>query len=163
MLKDHGVRVLRRDPLEEGLALEQDSLDAVTSFDSMEHWHRSPKALFREVVRTLKPGGILLLGTPNAANLRKRVEAVLGRTEWSSMNDWYEQPIFRGHVREPTVHDYRYIARDLDLQDVSIIGRNFAGLEQNGPVRYATLVLDPLLRAFPTLSSNLYLIGRAKS
>jgi len=87
-----------------------DSLDAVTTFDSMEHCHDSPKRLFGDIARSLEPGGWLVIGVPNAANLEKRIEALIGVTEWSSMDEWYEKDSFGGHVREPTVRDLRYIA-----------------------------------------------------
>jgi SAM-dependent methyltransferase len=37
-----------------------DSLDAVTTFDSMEHCHDSPKRLFGDIARSLEPGGWLV-------------------------------------------------------------------------------------------------------
>ena len=42
-----------------------------------------------------------MVGVPNCVNLRKRLTVPLGRGKWSPMADWYEQPSFRGHVREP--------------------------------------------------------------
>jgi len=61
-----GVRVERRDPLVEGFGFPSGSLDVVTCFDSMEHWHRSPKKLFGEVREALVPGGIVEQGQVGA-------------------------------------------------------------------------------------------------
>jgi hypothetical protein len=88
----------------------------------MEHWHHSPKALFGQLMRALRPGGLFFLGVPNCVNLRKRLMVPLGRGKWSPMGDWYEQPVFRGHVREPDVDDLWYIARDLALVDAACSG-----------------------------------------
>ena len=44
--RKHGVRVLSKDVLTDDLGLEPGSLDAVTPFDSMEHWHHSPRRPF---------------------------------------------------------------------------------------------------------------------
>jgi SAM-dependent methyltransferase len=46
----------------------------------MEHWHRSPKALFHEALTWLRPGGLLVIGVPNCVNLRKRLTVPLGRS-----------------------------------------------------------------------------------
>ncbi len=159
-----GTRIERRDPLVEGFGFAPGSLDVVTCFDSMEHWHRSPKQLFASVREALVPGGLFVLGAPNCVNLRKRVTVPLGRGKWSAMSHWYEPDFFRGHVREPDVDDLRYIARDMALGDVEILGRNWAGTLSPRPgVRRLARLLDRLLRLQPSLCSDLYLIGRTTS
>jgi SAM-dependent methyltransferase len=159
--RELGVAIERRDPLEGGLGLPSGSLDVVTSFDSMEHWHRSPKRLFAEAMEALVPGGLFVVGAPNCVNLRKRLTVPLGVGKWSEMSHWYEPERFRGHVREPDVADLRYIARDLGLTDVEILGRNWAGyLSGRRAVRTATAAVDRLLRLRPPLCSDIYLVGR---
>ena len=157
----HGVKVLSINPLKASLDFEPNSLDAVTSFDSMEHWHSSPKAMFHKLVEALQPGGLFFLGVPNCVNLRKRLTVPLGIGKWSLMEDWYEAPVFRGHVREPDVEDLHYIARDLQLQDVRVFGRNWAGYASRFRwVRALTPYFDRLLRLYPSLCSDIYLIGK---
>jgi SAM-dependent methyltransferase len=156
-----GVDVVMRDPLEEGFGFAPASLDVVTSFDSMEHWHRSPKQLFAEIREALRPGGLFVLGVPNCVNLRKRLTVPFGYGKWSQMSHWYEPEFFRGHVREPDVDDLHYIARDLDLREVEILGRNWAGRVSPNPwLRRLTPLVDGLLARRPTLCSDLYLLGR---
>jgi hypothetical protein len=76
------------------------------------------------------------------------------------MTEWYEEARFRGHVREPDVADLRYIARDMQLKDIEIHGRNWLGYKSRfGFVRMATHIADVPLRAFPSLCSDLYLVG----
>lgn len=135
--------------------------DVITSFDSIEHWHRSPKRALHKIAAALKPGGYLVLGLPNCVNLRKRITVPLGYGKWSSMQAWYEEPIFRSHVREPDVDDLRYIARDLALTEVKIFGRNWAGYANRRKfIRNLTRFVDHPLRLMPSLCSDLYLIGR---
>lgn len=156
-----GVRVVSVDASTPAFAPEPASYDVITCIDSIEHWHRSPKASLHKMVAALKPGGSLIVGMPNGVNLRKRITVPLGRGKWSPMEAWYEEPEFRSHVREPDVDDLRYIAGDLGLADVRIVGRNWAGMASaNALVRRLARVADPLLRMRPTLCSDLYLIGR---
>jgi SAM-dependent methyltransferase len=158
--KSYGVKVLRADVLSDTLPKLTGTVDAITCFDSMEHWHRSPKRLFAWVMDALRAGGIFVLGVPNRANLRKRLAVPLGYGRWSSMKDWYESAEFRGHVREPDVTDLRYIARDMGLTDWRVYGRNWAGYaSQYRLVRMATYVSDLPLRLFPSLCAEIYLLG----
>jgi 2-polyprenyl-3-methyl-5-hydroxy-6-metoxy-1,4-benzoquinol methylase len=159
LYENAGVEVLSRDVLKDDLGLAPASFDAITCIDSVEHWHGSPKRIFRSLVEALRPGGLFFLGTPNCVNLRKRITVPLGRGKWSAMADWYEQDVFRGHVREPDVDDLRYIARDIGLENVRIIGRNWAGYATTGPIRKAMPLIDRVLRFRPSLCSDLYLLG----
>jgi SAM-dependent methyltransferase len=161
--KAYGVEVVSSDVIESPPEFADGSFDVVTSFDSMEHWHHSPKALFHRITRWLRPGGLLVLGVPNCVNLRKRITVPFGIGKWSSMEDWYEQARFRQHVREPDTGDLRYIARDLQLQQVEILGRNWLGYaSRRGWVRLGTLLIDAPLRFFPSLCADLYLVGRTR-
>jgi SAM-dependent methyltransferase len=161
VLRSHGVKIIERDVFDGPLPFSDNSLDAICSIDSMEHWHQSPKSLFAQCVRILRPGGVFLLGAPNCVNLRKRITVPLGYGKWTQMADWYEQERFRGHVREPDVDDLRYIATGLGLVDVAIYGRNWTGWSHRRRiVRLATRLADPLLRRFPSLCSDIYVVGR---
>jgi SAM-dependent methyltransferase len=159
----YGVDVVSSDVIESPPEFADGSFDAVTSFDSMEHWHHSPRALFHRVVRWLRPGGLFVVGVPNCVNLRKRITVPFGIGKWSRMEHWYDEARFRQHVREPDTDDLRYIARDLQLQQVEILGRNWLGhASARGWVRVGTPLLDVPLRLFPSLCADIYLVGRTR-
>jgi SAM-dependent methyltransferase len=161
VIRSRGVLVMRRDIGTEGIGIPSESADAFTSFHVIEHLNRSPKAALHEMWKGLRPDGLLLIGAPNCANLRKRISALFGRSKWSSMADWYERPAFRGHVREPDVDDLRYFARDLGIQGARVIGRNWMGSESpRRGVRIAAGLGDRALRLRPQLCSDIYLVGR---
>lgn len=135
--------------------------DIYVSFDSMEHWHSSPKALFNAIARQVSQGAGFVLGVPNCVNLRKRISVPLGRGKWSSMDDWYEKDNFRGHVREPDVGDLAYIADAMGLQGRRIVGRNFQGYyHANKFVRQLTKIVDKPLGLMPSVCSDIYLISQ---
>jgi 2-polyprenyl-3-methyl-5-hydroxy-6-metoxy-1,4-benzoquinol methylase len=155
-----GVEVISRDVVADGIRDIEGSFDIISTFDSMEHWHHSPKKLFHEVVEKLKPRGVFVLGVPNCVNMRKRITVPLGIGKWSKMHDWYEPDIFRAHVREPDVSDLKYIARDMGLVDIKIYGRNWLGYYSASPaIRFATKIMDYPLKFKPSLCSDIYMVG----
>jgi SAM-dependent methyltransferase len=158
--RSYGVEVLRRDVIAEGIDFDPETINAITVFHTLEHWHNSPKKLLASVIAALVPGGTFVLQAPNSVNLRKRLTVPLGFGNWSRMEHWYEAEQFRGHVREPDVHDLRYIARDMGLANVRIVGRNWLGYwSQTKAIRAFTRLADRALRLYPPFCSDLYLIG----
>ncbi|NDV63052.1 class I SAM-dependent methyltransferase [Puniceicoccales bacterium CK1056] len=158
--RSKGVEVVTLDVIEKGLEGVQGPFDVITAYDTMEHWHNSPKKLFHEAIQLLKPGGAFILSGPNCANLKKRFSGLFGNSKWSSMDGWYETEKFRGHVREPDVSDLLYIGRDLGLKNLRIIGRNWMGYHSRNSVqRSLTRLMDKPLRLRPQLCSNIYLVG----
>jgi SAM-dependent methyltransferase len=157
----YGVSVLSGDIFSMKLPFDAEELSAISSFDSMEHWHQSPKRLFHQLLGLLRPGGSFFLGGPNCVNLRKRLTVPLGHGKWTGMDAWYEAPEFRSHVREPDVDDLLYIARDLGLENVRIYGRNWVGYRSNQPfVRAVVPFVDRLLQLRPSLCGDIYMMGR---
>jgi 2-polyprenyl-3-methyl-5-hydroxy-6-metoxy-1,4-benzoquinol methylase len=158
--KHYGVQVISKDVLREDINLPPASLDAITCFESMEHWHQSPKSLFKKLRTALKPNGLFVLSSPNCVDLKNRLLVPLGFGRWSSMDSWYESTVFRGHVREPDVNDLRYIGLDIGLKSMQIYGRNWWPYRFNPvPLRLAATGLDRVLRMRPALCSTIYLIG----
>jgi 2-polyprenyl-3-methyl-5-hydroxy-6-metoxy-1,4-benzoquinol methylase len=156
-----GVEVIARNVVEDGIDDIAGTFDIITTFDSMEHWHHSPKRLFHQVMGKLKPGGVFVLGVPNCVNIRKRITVPLGIGKWSGMQEWYEAARFRGHVREPDVGDLICIARDMGLIDTKVHGRNWQGYDSaSAVVRFATRIFDYPLRLKPSLCSDIYMTGR---
>ena len=156
-----GVRILSEDVLSPDFGFPSDSLDAVTLFDVIEHLHKSPRPLLHKLMDALKPGGLMFIGVPNCVNLRKRLTVPFGVGQWSPIESWYDEPVFRGHVREPDVADLRYIARDLNLKDPQIVGRNWLGYGSRFQwVRILLPLADKILQVAPGLCSNIYLMGR---
>lgn len=159
--KSHGVEIFAQNVIDQGLNRISGGFDVITTFDSMEHWHHSPKRLFHDALDRLKPGGAFIVGVPNCLNARKRITVPFGSGKWSSMTEWYEPEIFRGHVREPDVRDLKYIANDLGLVNPAILGRNWLGYQSSSRlIRFATICMDLPLRVAPQLCSDIYLVGR---
>ena len=135
-------------------------LGAAVCVDVLEHLHHSPRPLVTAVAQALAPGGLLLLGAPNAANLRKRLALPLGVSVWSRFDDWWEPEIFRGHVREPTLPELRRMVRALGLREQAVFGRSFSGRYRGGATALLARLAELPMRALPRLASDLYLTAR---
>jgi SAM-dependent methyltransferase len=147
-----GVHLIQRDVPAVGIGLAE-KVDAITFFETLEHWHNSPRLALHEAVKSLTPSGLLIVSLPNCVDLHKRIATLLGTARWSSFESWYCQESFRGHVREAAVADLRAIAEDLNLSSYRLFGRNWAIRLRFGRVA------DCLIRQVVSLSSSLYLVG----
>jgi SAM-dependent methyltransferase len=134
------------------------SVDVVTSFHCLEHLHRSPRLALESAMRVLKPGGKMLIEVPNAANARKRLALLCGRTNHEPYNDFYYTDPFVGHVREYTVGDLRQLAHNLGVSKYRVFGKNTVYGE------WVEKIPSPIwnsfeyaLQAFPGLCSALLL------
>lgn len=157
---DFGFTIIKKDIILDGLGFPPETFDAITSFEVLEHLHASPKEFLHEAMDALRSGGVLLLGTPNCVNIRKRLSILFGKGHWTPFSEWYEPKIFRGHVREPNTNDLRRIAKDISLSNFKIFGQNWMGFESPSKlVRISTKVMNKILNHFPSLCSNIYLLG----
>jgi SAM-dependent methyltransferase len=101
-LNRSGVVVRQCDVMNEELPGEPESFDLITCFAMIEHLHESPAALFKAMHRRLRPGGYLVITTPNHGWIRNRVRLLFGRTIHFPIEEWWQIP-FYGHVREFTM------------------------------------------------------------
>jgi SAM-dependent methyltransferase len=169
MRQSHGLQIFSQDFLTKTLPFSTKSVDVVTCFHSLEHWHHSPRRLFSEITRILKPEGALILATPKAANLRKRLFLLFGKTNFPDLAEWYYEgdPVFRGHVREPVLRDLETLMRWNHFQITGRWGENFIGADSQSLsflpkplVRFLAFASAGLLRHFPTLCSDLHIAGK---
>jgi len=140
------------------LPLANASVDVVTSFHSLEHWHHSPKRLFGEITRVLRPGGFLILATPNAVNLLKRISVPLGISITArSQNGIRRATLFFAAMCACRRCAIAQLHEWNGFEVVATRGRNFIGRDSIAlgflPRRCVTgwRFCDRLIRLFPTL------------
>jgi SAM-dependent methyltransferase len=97
--------------------------DAVMLCDVLEHLHDSPRELMTSLMALVRPGGLLMVTVPNAGNLKKRVELLLGRTNLPDYGVFFwNKGSWRGHVREHVRGDLAALASFLELDVLELRG-----------------------------------------
>lgn len=109
--KQHGVDYLTCDVAQEPLPFPDHAFDCVTYLDVIEHHAFSPKRVLLEIHRVLKPGGCLIITTPNHASIYNRFALVLGQSVNDPFSDFFEGAahvsLYPGHHREYTRRELR--------------------------------------------------------
>lgn len=85
-----------------------DSFDVVTFKQVIEHLPFSAKPTLKSFHRILRPGGLLLLSTPNIARLSSVVRLAMRKTVHPPLEHFFESEFpFSGHFREYTMDEVK--------------------------------------------------------
>jgi 2-polyprenyl-3-methyl-5-hydroxy-6-metoxy-1,4-benzoquinol methylase len=134
----------------EQLPLPDDSADVVASVETIEHLE-NPRAFARELVRVAKPGGWIIITTPNQLSLLSLL-TLLVKKNFNAFQDVH----YPAHLTALLEVDLRRIASECGLTDISIM-YSYEGRLVMTPLHYPRF----LARLFPRpLSDNLLLAGR---
>lgn len=87
--------------------------DLVVAGEVIEHLQTSPPVVFRFFRSLLRPGGELIVQTPNAASLAKRWALLRGRNPYMMVLD---RPDLSQHWREYTLPELLAAARETELE-----------------------------------------------
>ena len=133
--------------------LPDDCADVVASVETIEHLE-NPRFFMRELVRMVKPGGWVIVTTPNQLSLLSLLTlAVKGR--FSAFQDVH----YPAHLTALLEVDLRRIAAECGLNEVSI-AYSLQGRLMLTPWHYPQF----LARLFPrSLSDNLLLMGKKQA
>jgi 2-polyprenyl-3-methyl-5-hydroxy-6-metoxy-1,4-benzoquinol methylase len=130
-------------------SLPAECADAVASVETIEHLE-NPRAFMRELVRLVKPGGCVVVTTPNQLSWLSLLTLVI-KKRFSAFQDVH----YPAHLTALLEVDLRRIAAECGLTDVEI-KYSLQGRILLTPWHYPRV----LARVFPrALSDNLILIG----
>jgi SAM-dependent methyltransferase len=103
--KDYGIHLHQWD-LNESLDQEglRESFDCIVFLETLEHLNRWPEHVLDDIHKLLKPGGVLLLSTPNLVRLSNRVRMLIGRPP---NNPFQYTAAGLHHVREYTFSELK--------------------------------------------------------
>lgn len=150
LMEREGVRVVSTDR-----ARELEQLPALGEFDAVlagaviEHVPHTPRLLLEAMFAMVRPGGLLLLDTPNVARYWNRRALEAGDTIFQPLEQqFYSQPPWEGHHREYTAPELRWMLERVGCDDVEVefLDYNmlqFAELSAEHIECLATIVEDP--------------------
>ncbi len=105
------------------LPFESESFAMVMAHDVLEHLHDSPRGLINDLSALIKPNGYLFITVPNAVNIKKRINVLMGKTNMPNYTEFYWYPgSWRGHVREYVKNDLRLLAEFIGFEIVELKG-----------------------------------------
>ena len=159
-LREKGVHFIKADLLDCNLLdhFRKNSIDRITSYHVIEHFHSSPRRLLEDSLELLNGEGFLFIEVPNAVNILKRFKVLCGRTNYTPYHEYYFSEKYLLHIREYTLGDLMQLAHNLGFERYEIYGRNWYG------TLYTTLgnqllakYLDKFLQTFPGCCGSLFL------
>ncbi len=86
LFDEYSVKVISGNIFEDDMLFGSDEFDCVMTFDSMEHWHQSPKIIFKELTSRLNKGGILYWCTQLRQHKKK-----INCTIWKGEMEYHER------------------------------------------------------------------------
>lgn len=98
--------------------------DIILLAEVIEHLHVPPTRVLGMLRHLLRPGGVLLIQTPNPVNLARRLALLGGKSPFEIIRDDATNP---GHYCEYTVEQLTYLADVADLEVVEYSVRNYFG------------------------------------
>ena len=119
--------------------------DVIVCGEVIEHLHVSPVRVLRFLAGGLAPEGRLILQTPNAVSLPKRLRILFGRNPYDPIRD---DPANPGHFHEYTIRELREAVESADLDVLRVITANYFdhGSRKNRAFRALSPVLPSTLR-----------------
>ena len=128
------------------------SYDAVLVMGVLEHVPHSPRQLLRAVHRVLKPGGTIVLDTPNIAYLYNRERLARGESIMPPLASQFDcDPPFEGHHREYTMDEVRWMLERTAFKHVVVDAFNYSlfaleTLQGHDLELYRRMIADPTAR-----------------
>ena len=155
-LKKYDLDIKKANIETEKLPFKNNTFDFIIFNEVFEHLRINPILTLKEINRVLKPGGNLLLTTPNLYAIHKILMFNLGR----SFNDAYDEFNklniygYMGHIREYSVSEVRKFLENSGFRIKNIIYRhdysffNYHGFK-NIVIKFLGLIVDLLMMINP--------------
>jgi len=172
-----GVPYSRFDLMDGELPYASGSFDVITFKQVIEHLPFSPKPTLQSFYRILRPGGLLLLSTPNIARLSAVLRLLLRRSIHPPLDHFFNSEFpFTGHYREYTLNEIKRmlvwsgfaVARTAYLQQYNVLfllrqRKRFAN-SLFMPISWREILVFSAWRPFtllmPSLSQFLFIVAR---
>lgn len=157
----------KRANINDGLPIESNSADVLICQEGIEHFSDQFKAL-KEFNRVVKPGGRILITTPNYSNLRSKLSYLLSESErfnsimppneldsiWMS-DQKITSEVYFGHIFLIGIQKLRVLAK---LSGFNIVEHHYTGIKSTSvlllPIFYPFIILSNYINYFKNLRKN---------
>ena len=144
----------------EKLENSKNTYDIVLLLDVLEHVP-SPKDFLNSVLKYLNKNGYLVVTVPNSVSLRKRLSVMLGKTNYASYDEFFDEVPFRGHWREYSIEDILCLSGKINFKIDYLKGIN-AIIPKNKIQFFLyskfTFFYNFLIKLFPSLSDTICVV-----
>jgi 2-polyprenyl-3-methyl-5-hydroxy-6-metoxy-1,4-benzoquinol methylase len=127
--------------------------DLILFAETVEHIYTAPQFSLLMLSSLLKPNGYLVVTTPNAVSLSKRINLLLGRNPYEMIRYFPQNP---GHFREYTMRELKEMGRTCGLRTAASYFTNFTLGGGRTAIKLAT-------SPFPSFRDTLILVFRKDS
>jgi SAM-dependent methyltransferase len=128
--------------------------DVVLCMGVIEHIPSSPRPLLDTLDRVLRPGGVLVIDTPNLVHLYNRQKFARGETVLAGIQAQYETELpFEGHHREYTIPELVWMLRRIGHHAIAVEAFNYSSyalgtLSGRDVHNHWNMVRDPTMREY---------------
>ena len=120
----YGITVHNTDILDAQAARMLPKADVIMNEALIEHL-KDPRSFLLTCTELLSANGYLLLATPNAATLLKRLRFLFGRSpNWPIESFFADGEAFTGHWREYTMRELRYMCEEAGFRVIETYSKN---------------------------------------
>jgi 2-polyprenyl-3-methyl-5-hydroxy-6-metoxy-1,4-benzoquinol methylase len=149
----YGFNNLEADLSKEPIPYSENKFDVILFSETLEHLNFHPADLFKEISRVLKPGGLVIITTPNLIRANNVFKMIIGR----SINHEIERKYNPGaHYREYSFKEIKYLCEKAGLKIFSHEALNFKYPDLSLTVR----IVDCLSVFFPRRKRDLFIIAK---
>ncbi|NQV18404.1 MAG: class I SAM-dependent methyltransferase [Armatimonadetes bacterium] len=170
----------------EPIPIQDSSVDVAFAGDVIEHIPHNPIPFLTELIRVIRPSGVLILDTPNSISLYTRLKILMGQSNWPSLDAITSSDINIHHHKEYTLSELKSLLNMVGLKQVSgytyetfwfksvkkhgklgTIGTDpskatqfSVGFNPLKPYEYVRLICLVLVKIFPSFRSSILASGR---
>jgi len=114
---------IKQSDVSQGLDYQDNTFDIVISTEVIEHIFNTDRFL-TELKRVVKPKGLVIITTPNIANLGNRIRLLLFGQRPSCI-DFCSRQGTSGHIRAFDIYDMQELFNNNGLKIIKLMGREF--------------------------------------
>lgn len=151
----YGISGLRICDLSKGaIPYDDQSFEVINFSETLEHLNFNPLPVIKEFHRVLKPGGMVLITTPNVLRLGNRLRLLMGHNILSELKDLCWQPPYSVHYREYSLSE---VAQLLRWAGFSIAVQEVRYLYPEVGIR--KILKTAISKVRPSLAGNVFVVG----